>query len=130
MTKIYTDTNWFIDFYRVALEDLAFLDELDKYKGTLIITRQTINEFRRNRISTLKRMISVFEESVKVCPPHTTALLRSLLAHEELKSITEGHKKKAKEVLDYLRQVIEDDKKIRSRRNYSTFGPMLCNHDT
>ena len=111
MTKIYTDTNWFIDFYRVALEDLAFLDELDKYKGTLIITRQTINEFLRNRVTTLKVVISEFKNSVDVRPPHTTALLRSLPAHEELKSITEDYKKKAKGVSDYLQQVIEDDKK-------------------
>jgi predicted nucleic acid-binding protein len=111
MTKIYTDTNWFLNFYRKALDDLALLDELAKYKGTLIITRQTINEFLRNRVTTLKGVISEFKKSVDVRPPHTTALLRSFPAHEELKSITEDYKKKSKEVLDYLRQVIEDDKK-------------------
>ena len=111
MMKIYTDTNWFLNFYRKALEDLAFLDDLVKYKGTLIITRQTINEFLRNRVTTLKVVISEFKNSVDVRPPHTTALLRSLPAHEELKSITEDYKKKAKEVSDYLQQVIEDDKK-------------------
>ena len=111
MMKIYTDTNWFLNFYRKALEDLAFLDDLVKYKGTLIITRQTINEFLRNRLTTLKVVISEFKNSVDVRPPHTTALLRSLPAHEELKSITEDYKKKAKEVSDYLQQVIEDDKK-------------------
>jgi len=109
--KIYTDTNWFLNFYRKALEDLAFLDDLVKYKGTLIITRQTINEFLRNRVTTLKVVISEFKNSVDVRPPHTTALLRSLPAHEELKSITEDYKKKAKGVSDYLQQVIEDDKK-------------------
>ena len=91
--------------------DLALLDDLAKYKGTLIITRQTINEFLRNRVTTLKVVISEFKNSVDVRPPHTTALLRSLPAHEELKSITEDYKKKAKEVSDYLQQVIEDDKK-------------------
>jgi len=111
MMKIYTDTNWFLNFYRKALDDLALLDELVKYKGTLIITRQTINEFLRNRLTTLKVVISEFKNSVDVRPPHTTALLRSLPAHEELKSITEDYKKKAKEVSDYLQQVIEDDKK-------------------
>ena len=109
--KIYTDTNWFLNFYRKALEDLAFLDDLVKYKGTLIITRQTINEFLRNRVTTLKVVISEFKNSVDLRPPHTTALLRSLPAHEELKSITEDYKKKAKGVSDYLQQVIEDDKK-------------------
>ena len=111
MVKIYTDTNWFLNFYRKALEDLAFLDDLVKYKGTLIITRQTINEFLRNRVTTLKVVISEFKNSVDLRPPHTTALLRSLPAHEELKSITEDYKKKAKGVSDYLQQVIEDDKK-------------------
>ena len=111
MMKIYTDTNWFLNFYRKALEDLAFLDDLVKYKGTLIITRQTINEFLRNRVTTLKVVISEFKNSVDLRPPHTTALLRSLPAHEELKSITEDYKKKAKGVSDYLQQVIEDDKK-------------------
>lgn len=111
MTKIYIDTNWFLNFYQKALEDLALLDDLAKDKDTLIITRQTIDEFLRNRIPTLKRVISEFKNSVNVHPPHTTALLRSLPAHEELKSIIKDYKKKAKEFLDNLQQVIEDDKK-------------------
>ena len=52
MTKFYMDTNWFLNFFRQALDDLALLDELAKYKGTLIIIRQTINEFLRNRVTT------------------------------------------------------------------------------
>ena len=111
MTKFYMDTNWFLNFFRQALDDLALLDELAKYKGTLIITRQTINEFLRNRVTTLKGVISEFKKSVDVPQPHTTALLRSFPEHEELKSITKDYRKKAKEVSDYLQQVIEDDKK-------------------
>ena len=113
MTKIYTDTNWFLDYYRKALDlgDLALLDDLAKNKDTLIITRQTINEFLRNRVATLKGVISEFNKSVDVPQPHTTSLLRSLPAHEELKSIIKDYKKKAKGVSDYLGQVIEDVKK-------------------
>ncbi len=65
MTKIYTDTNWFLSFYQKALGDLALLDDLAKYKGTLIITRQTINEFLRNRVTTLKGVISAFENALE-----------------------------------------------------------------
>lgn len=111
MTKIYIDTNWFIDFYREAPPDLDWLDDLSNNKGTLVITRQTIEEFRRNRVATLKNVIDEFKKSVKVPPPHTTALIRSLPVYEELKLINENYKKKSKEVSGYLLQVIEDDKK-------------------
>lgn len=111
MTKIYTDTNWFIDFYREAPPDLDWLDDLAKSKGSLVITRQTINEFRRNRVATLKSVINAFAKSVKVPSLHATALLRSLPGYEELKSINKDYRKKSKEVSNYLQQVIEDDKK-------------------
>ena len=125
MTKIYIDTNWFIDFYREAPPDLDWLDDLSKNKDTLVITRQTIDEFRRNRVATLKNVIGEFKKSVKVPPPHTTALIRSLPVYKELKSINENYKKKSNEVSDYLLQVIKDDKKTKSLRNYLPFGLML-----
>lgn len=111
MTKIYTDTNWFIDFYREAPPNMNWLDDLSKEKDSLVITRQTINEFHRNRVATLKSVINAFEKSVKVPSPHITALLRMLPGYEELESINKNYKKKSKEVSDHLSQVIEDDKK-------------------
>ena len=111
MTKIYTDTNWFIDFYREAPPNMNWLDDLSKGKDSLVITRQTINEFHRNRVATLNCVINAFEKSVKVPSPHLTALLRLLPGYEELESINKNYKKKSKEFSDYLLQVIEDDKK-------------------
>ena len=61
MAKIYPDTNYFIDFYRVAKESFDILDELQQYKTSLVLTEQTVTEFRRNRVSTL----NWFEHSVQ-----------------------------------------------------------------
>ena len=111
MTKIYIDTNWFIDFYREAQPKMNWLDDLSKEKDSLVITRQTINEFHRNRVATLKNVFNAFTNTVKVPSPHITALLRMLAGYEELESINKNYKKKSKEVLDNLLQVIEDEKK-------------------
>ena len=42
MAKIYPDTNCFVDFYQAALESIDVFDELQKYKGSLVLTEQTI----------------------------------------------------------------------------------------
>jgi hypothetical protein len=109
MTKIYTDTNPLIDFYQAALDKIEVLDEITKHKATLVFTRQTINEFRRNRVATLIWLFAEFKKTVEVRNPYTTSILRSLPTHKELTSLLKEYKKKAAEVGDYLRRLIESE---------------------
>jgi hypothetical protein len=47
MVKIYVDTNRLIDFYRAAPGKCIQLEELEKQKRNVVLTEQTITEFRK-----------------------------------------------------------------------------------
>ena len=49
MTKIFVDTNKFLDFYRYKEENKEILDKLAA-SNNLVLTEQVIREFKRNRI--------------------------------------------------------------------------------
>lgn len=109
MTKIYIDTNCYVDFYQVALDNVAVLDVLARYHASLVVTDQTISEFRRNRVRTLNWLLREFKKSVEVRKPYTTAILKDLPAHKELAGILEGYKKKAQEVVRFLQTLLENE---------------------
>ena len=111
MAKIYPDTNRFVDFYQAALESIDVFDELQKYKHSLVLTEQTITEFRRNRVSTLNWLVTQFKKTIDVGVPYTTTVLRSLPGHKELTELLATYKKKGQEVLENLKQLIADEKK-------------------
>jgi hypothetical protein len=111
MAKIYPDTNRFVDFYQAALDNIDVFDELQKYKGTLVLTEQTITEFRRNRVSTLNWLVTQFKKTIDVGSPYTTTVLRALPSHKELTELLAAYKKKGAEVLEHLKQLIADENK-------------------
>jgi rRNA-processing protein FCF1 len=111
MAKICPDTNRFVDFYQVALDSIDVFDELEKYKGNLVLTEQTISEFRRNCVSTLKWLVTQFKKTIDVGSPYTTTVLRALPGHKELTELLAAYKKKGEAVLEHLRQLIADEKK-------------------
>ena len=55
MAKIFIDTNKFLDFYRYKEENKEVLDKLS-LTDNIIITRQVIEEFNRNRLSEIKKI--------------------------------------------------------------------------
>ena len=111
MAKIYPDTNRFVDFYQAALESIDVFDQLQKHTGSLVLTEQTITEFRRNRVSTLNWLVTQLEKSIDVRSPYTTTVLRELPGHKELTELLASYKKKGQEVVGHLKQLISDEKK-------------------
>jgi len=111
MTRIYPDTNCFIDFYQGGLGNINIFDELQKYKSSLVLTEQTVTEFRRNRVSTLNRLVKEIGDSNVVRSPYTTPIVKVLWGHKEHTDLLNTCKKKGKEVLQRLRQLIDDEKK-------------------
>lgn len=109
MARIYPDTNSFVDFYQAALENVDIFSELKSQAGRLVLTEQTVMEFRRNRVSTLKRVVSAFRKSVEIPPPYTTSVLRALPGHKELTEYCNEYKRKAKEVLKSLERLVADE---------------------
>ena len=77
MTRVYVDTNIFMDFYQSAQDALGVFAELLGRADRLITTEQTLAEFERNRAQRLSVLIDAFSKSVKV-QPHTTSVIKSL----------------------------------------------------
>jgi PIN domain len=111
MAKIYPDTNRFVDFYQAALDNIDVFDQLQKYKSSLVLTEQTITEFRRNRVSTLNRLVTQFRKSIEVSSPYTTSILKASPGHKELTELLNTYKKKGQQVLEHLKQLIADEKR-------------------
>jgi hypothetical protein len=110
MAKIYPDTDRFVDFYQAALQTIDIFDELQKHKISLVLTEQTVTEFRRNRVSTLKWLVTQFKKSIDIGSPYTTSILRALPGHKELIELLDRYKKKGNEVLEQLKHMIVDEK--------------------
>ncbi|WP_437761863.1 PIN domain-containing protein [Sorangium sp. So ce764] len=111
MAKIYPDTNRFVDFYQAALDQLDVFDDLQKYKTSLVLTEQTITEFRRNRVSTLKWLFAQFRKSIEIGSPYTTTVLRAFPEHKELTDLWSSYRRKGQEVLKQLGDLIADESK-------------------
>ncbi|MBI3410977.1 MAG: DUF4935 domain-containing protein [Planctomycetes bacterium] len=111
MARIYPDTNRFVDFYRTSHEKIVVLDELLKIAGSIVLTEQTITEFRRNRVSQLKKLIKQFRDASKSCNADKPALLLELPEYKELAELVSQCKKKRKEIVRHLEQLVEDEQK-------------------
>nr|WP_255424878.1 PIN domain-containing protein [Corallococcus sp. CA053C] len=77
VTRVYVDTNIFMDFYQSANDRLGVFEELRGRADKLITTEQTIAEFERNRAQRLSSLIDTFGKSIKI-QPHTTSVIKAL----------------------------------------------------
>src|SRR5262249_54843607 len=107
--KIFADTTQFIDFYQSNKNPLAIFDDLEKHKGLLVTTEQTVNEFHRNRIPKLRDLLQAFLASIR--PVHTVAVLKDCNAHKDLCEAAKSIKPKVKSVEAYLEELIRDETK-------------------
>src|SRR5947209_4187011 len=111
MAKIYPDTNKFIDFYQAALDSIDIFDQLSAFSKDIVLTEQTITEFRRNRVKTLRWLVKEFHKTISIGSPYTTTVLRALPGHKELTDLAVAYKEKGKELLKFLQGLIEDETK-------------------
>lgn len=79
MTKIFIDTNIFLDMYRANLpSDISVIwGFIFKNKKHFITTEQSINEFTRNRLSILEEALVSFKKISNV-DKSSSSFLRSL----------------------------------------------------
>jgi len=106
MAKIYIDTNWLIDFYRVTDDKTVQLKELQKHKSNLVLTEQTIAEFRRNRVAALKQLQAGFNKILNSERPPNAAIIQKLSAQKELIKVSDERRK---ELSDHLARLIADE---------------------
>lgn len=120
MPKIYPDTNWFVDFYQAALDDINVFTELQRYKSSFVLTEQTVNEFRRNRVRTLRAVAANLSKTLEA-KPYTTSILRALPGHAELTKLSGDYRNKGREVQRYLEELIEEEQKDPIAQKFTSF---------
>lgn len=101
MALIYIDTNVFLDFYQASTDRLAVFEDILGRSKSVLLTQQTVNEFRRNRIARLTTLADHIKKG-----PHpqlyTTAVVRALPGFEEWVKAKEAAKKAAQEIASEL----------------------------
>jgi hypothetical protein len=107
MTRIYVDTTRLIDFYEVADDKIVQIEQLIKHKTKLVLTEQTLTEFRRRRVQALIDLSKGLKKTIDDDRPKTVAIVQRL---EAFKDLTRLYKAKAKEIFDFLQKLIDDEK--------------------
>ncbi|NMY76995.1 PIN domain-containing protein, partial [Pseudomonas sp. WS 5071] len=82
MTKLFVDTNIYLDFYRCANDRLSLFEELKKLEDNLIISEQGYKEFQRNRTSQLLNLAAEVKRTSSISI-FTTAVVRDMVEHQE-----------------------------------------------
>jgi len=78
MPKIYVDTSRLIGFYEAAEINAVQIEELEKYKTSLVLLDQTITELRPNRVNKLTRLRNEFQKEINATRPKTVAIIQRL----------------------------------------------------
>lgn len=92
MTKLFVDTNIYLDFYRGAQDRLSLFEELKRLKDNLIISEQGYREFQRNRTSQLLNLAAEVKRTSSISI-FTTAVVRDMVEHQEATRLqSEVHK--------------------------------------
>ena len=77
MTRIYIDTNVFLDFYQSANDRMGIFHELLERVESIVVPEQTLREFRRNRAARLTQLAGQIEKGANI-NIHTTAIVQEM----------------------------------------------------
>lgn len=110
MTKIFIDTNIFLDLYGSNINSLTIFDnDLAKLKGHLIITDQVFDEFIRNRDKRLLELINNFQKNnLKI---HTSAIIKTLHDFHEFEEIKSKFARINEKIVKELQEMKQDKEK-------------------
>ena len=117
MAKIFVDTNKYLDFYRYKEEKKEVLEKLCSCNN-IIITKQVIDEFNRNRIFEINRLLSKIEEKGKnlnngLCDLEPVGIFADEIS--KINSENSGHireiKENYKKLKDEIDIILKDDSK-------------------
>ena len=108
MTKIFIDTNIFLNLYGSNFNSLTIFDnDIVKLRKYLIITDQIFDEFIRNRDTKLTELINNFSNNnIKL---HTSAIVKDLECFPELEEIKIKFEEFKEKILDGLKEMKEDE---------------------
>ena len=109
MTKIFIDTNIFLDMYRANIQKdiktiMQFLYQNKKY---FITTEQSINEFLRNRRKVLNEALDDFKKKTNIDNGNTT-FLRSLASFKKYDDSLKKFQEQKKNIIEEIKDKIEN----------------------
>lgn len=109
MTKIFIDTNIFLDMYRANLQsDIStLLGFIFKNKKYFITTEQSINEFTRNRRSILEQALESFKKTSRV-DRSFPSFLRSLSNFKNHEETLSKYSIQRQAMIDEIQDKIDD----------------------
>lgn len=109
MTKIFIDTNIFLDMYRANLpSDIsALLGFIFKHKKHFITTEQSINEFTRNRLSILEEALESFKKISNV-DKSSSSFLRSLSNFKKYDDALRKYRAQRQAIVDEIQDKIDN----------------------
>lgn len=118
MAKIYPDTMCFVHLYEKLEDKIDLFDKLRPHTGSLVLTEQTVTEFRRNRVQTLNWLLEQFKKTVDVPEPFMTAVLKASPAHQEYTKRRQACIDQAKEVRKYIKGILDDESRDPVAQNF------------
>ncbi len=107
MTKIFIDTNIFLDFYRSNINTVKIFNvDIFKLKSSLILTDQIHDEFIRNRDKQLQLLIDDCKKNN--INYSSSSLIRSLDEFSDLDKIKKEFQKANDRLIKKLQEIKED----------------------
>ncbi|WP_129972574.1 MULTISPECIES: PIN domain-containing protein [Pseudomonas] len=106
MTKLFVDTNIYLDFYRGARDRLSLFEELKKLKDKLIISEQGYREFQRNRTAQLINLAKEIKKTSSISI-FTTAVVRDMVEHQKATRLQSEVHKLGKELERKINAMLE-----------------------
>jgi predicted nucleic acid-binding protein len=108
MVLAYIDTNVFLDFYQSSTDRLVVFEDILVRAKNILLTQQTVDEFRRNRVARLTQLA----DAVKKGPHgniHTTAVVQALPGFKKWKKARDATKDAALEIAKELTSWVNDE---------------------
>jgi len=108
MVLAYIDTNVFLDFYQSSTDRLAVFQDVVPRATHVLLTEQTVNEFKRNRIARLTQLA----ENVRKGSHgqlHTTAVVQALPGFKKWTAARDATKAAADEIVKDLTSWVTDE---------------------
>lgn len=108
--QIYIDTNVFLDFYQSATDRIAVFEEIISRAEFVVLTEQTITEFKRNRIARLLELSRNIDKASTV-QLYTTAVARELPGFGDWKKAKDRVQEIARGMTSELNSWVHDESK-------------------
>lgn len=104
---LHVDTNIFLGFYQTNHDPISRLDDLVKCADNLVLVRQVVDEFYRNRNQILSGLLDEFQKK-KLLPPYSVSVLRDEPVFKELLAKKDQYQELFKKSAERINRFIKE----------------------